>query len=341
MTTTSPEHTTETPRDDTAQAPFFIVGCARTGTTLLRTMLNHHPRVAVPLESIFLIDYLRADGRVPVATMRELMAGEVAIEEWGMTISYSDLDGCQTTRDLIDRIHELYMTEHGKDIWGQKTPRFIRHGALFKQVYPNAKFIHVLRDPRATVNSLIRSNVHNSNPYFAAKRWLKDVRAGQDLKAVYPDDVLEIRYEDLVTNTEQTLRRVTDFLGLDYAAEMLTYYETGQAEYSDFNKKIQARLVQPPNPDRIHAWKKSLTPQQIALVEHICGETMQAFGYTPEPDLPPVSTHYIRMLKLQRFVGLTKQILHYLTTRRRYFLQAIARKRKLGLITTDIKEINY
>ena len=176
-------------------SPFFIIGCGRSGTTLLRNILNHHPKIAIPLESLFIIDYLSAKDSVPIDTMRSLIAREYEIEEWGMEIAPDDLAGASTAKDLIIAVHKAYMEIHGKAMWGQKTPRFIRHGDLLKATFPDCRFIHVIRDPRAVASSLIQSNVHRSNAYYATLRWLNDVREGLRLKDRYEKDLLEIRYD--------------------------------------------------------------------------------------------------------------------------------------------------
>jgi hypothetical protein len=322
-------------------SPFFIVGCGRSGTTLLRTMLNHHPAVAIPLESLFIIDYFRAESLVDIDRFRRLVLGEYELSEWEMPVTSADLADCQTLTELINRLHELYLTQQGKTIWGQKTPRFVRYGDLLKTAYLQSRFVHVLRDPRAVTSSLIRSNVHNSNAYFAAHRWLKDVQAGLALREQYPEDVLEITYEDLVSDTEPVLRQVCDFLGLSFDPAMLTYYETGQAEYSPYYAQIHTRLNQPPNKERIYAWRKNLSDEEIALVEHICGAVMQPLGYELEAANVIVAPETIQRLKRQRVVGFLQQIAHYLTKRRRHLFYSLWRKYRLGLLFKDTTQVNY
>ena len=189
--------------DLTETGPIFIVGCARSGTTLLRTMLNNHPLVAIPVESLFMIDYLRAAQNRPIERFHQLVLHEFEFQEWQLDLTLSDLAPYQTVDTLLAYLHEQYAQQSGKQIWGQKTPRFIRYGDLLKSTYPNARFIHLIRDPRAVAVSLTKSEVHRSNTYFAANRWLRDVQAGYDLKQRYPDDVLEIKYEDLVHKKSQ------------------------------------------------------------------------------------------------------------------------------------------
>jgi hypothetical protein len=321
-------------------SPFFIVGCGRSGTTLLRTMLSQHPQVAIPLESLFIIDYLRARPK-PAFSLQKLMACEYELVEWGLEVVPDDLKGCVTAKELVDRVHELYMRKHGKTIWGQKTPRFVRYGELLKANYPQAKFIHLIRDPRAVVSSLIRSNVHQSNAYFAARRWLKDVKAGLALKEEYPADVLEVRYEDLVSKPEGILQQVCAFLGLSFDPAMLEYQDAGATEYGGYYEKVHSNLKERPNANRIEAWRKHLLPREIALVESLCGETMRALGYPLDFEAPRVKPVYVMYLKLERLGGGLRQAVHYLTKRPRYLTCNLRRKIRLSLLFRGLSDVNY
>jgi hypothetical protein len=304
-------------------------------------MLNNHPMVAIPLESLFIIDYLRAEGVIPLSRMKELMTREYEIAEWGIRIAVEDLDGCNNVKDLIDRIHTIYMKKLNKSIWGQKTPRFVRYGDLIKSVYPTAKFIHVIRDPRAVVNSLIRSNVHRSNVYYASQRWLRDVQAGLQLKEKFPQDVKQVLFEDLVTQPEDILLEICTFLGINFDGAVLNYYETTPSEYSTFYREIHSELANKPNTKRINAWRENLSKKQIALVEKLCKDTMSLVGYEPEMDGTEVSSYYIAALKCHRVIGLMQQVYQYLRYRPRYVKCYLQRKLRLSLFFTDFWNLNY
>lgn len=322
-------------------APFFIVGCARSGTTLLRTMLNQHSQLAIPLESLFMIDYLRTRKKVDPLKLKRLLLREYELKEWGIVFDERDFEGCVSARDFIDRVHELYARHLGKVIWGQKTPRFIRYGDLLKQHYPAARFIHVIRDPRAVASSLIRSNVHYSNAYYAARRWLRDVKAGLELQEKYPADVLNVRYEDLVSDPETWLRQICAFLQVDFEPGLLAYHRQGTAEYGKYYEQIHAKLNEPPDPSRIEAWRKHLSPRQMALVESICGDTMQTFGYAKEYGGYAIANRYILYLRLQRIGGLGQQIYHNFTTRRGYLTSFLRRRASLSLLLDTLRNVNY
>lgn len=321
--------------------PFFVVGCGRSGTTLLRTMLDHHPMLAIPVESLFIIDYLRSAERVPLATVRGLILREFELKEWGIPLDGALIADCDSVPAIITRLHERYVEQHKARYWGQKTPRFVRYGDLLKRAYPTAKFINVLRDPRAVVNSLVRSNVHSSNVYYGAKRWLNDVNAGRQLKAAYPDDVLDVRYEDLVADTETVLRNICDFLGLPFDAAMLDYHRTGTADYGGYHEQIHARLNAPPSQDRIEAWRDKLTADEIALIESICAPLMTELGYQPEQSAHPIPSGMIRRLKIERMTsGLYKQVRQYFNGRTYHLFYSIWRKFRLGLLWRDLRQVN-
>lgn len=322
-------------------APFFIVGCGRSGTTLLRTMLDHHPDVAIPVESLFIIDYLRAADRVSLATMRRMIVREHELKEWQINITADDLADCTSIVDIITRLHERYAQQHAASRWGQKTPRFIRYGQLLKQAYPAAKFVHVLRDPRAVVNSLVRSNVHSSNVYYGALRWQKDVRAGRELAADFPDDVLEVYYEALVSEPESVLRDICDFLALPFDRAMLDYHRAEHSEYSGYHATIHAQLNRPPNTSRIDAWRDKLTPDDVTLIEQVCSPLMAEVGYAPERAGQTVPDGMIQRLKWERRTrGIWRQLRQYFNGRTYHLFYSMYRKARLGLLR-DAAGVNY
>ena len=302
--------------------PFFIVGCGRSGTTLLRVMLDSHDDVAVPPESLFIPDYLRSDKPAPV--LRRALLREYEIREWGLEVTEADLEGCEDGAALIARIHELYAQSNGKQRWGQKTPRLVRHGALLKQHFPGARFVHMVRDPRAVANSLMRSNVHRSNALYAAKRWNNDVAAGLTL-----DPVLTVAYEALVTDPEPELKRICDFLGLAYSPSMLSYTQKSEG-YSAFYQDIHKKLADKPDPNRINAWRDKMDPRDIAVVESQLAVDLGPLGY--ERLGLEATGGYIAWLRLQRYFGFAGQIFYYLRKRRAYLSSFMGRKRRLGLL---------
>lgn len=321
--------------------PFFIVGCGRSGTTLLRTMLDHHPQIGIPQESLFIVDYLKVARERELADLKPLLVREPELGEWGIRVSIEDLEGCRTIAEAIDRLHRIYLEMYAKVRWGQKTPRFIRSVELLLEHFPDSRFIHLVRDPRAVVSSLIASNVHASTAYFGARRWLRDVQIGLAQEVAHPERVLRIRYEDLVTGAEATLRTISGHLKFDYDPAMLSD-PTGRAgEYSKFYEAIHANLDLPPTDRFVDRWKGRLTQSQVEVVEGICGSLMKEIGY--EPTLAQSTTAQVQphRMAIGRAWGMVRQSAQYIRFRRQYLFYLLYRKMRLGLLGDFIREVNY
>lgn len=313
--------------------PFFIVGCGRSGTTLLRVLLNRHPEVAIPLESLFMVDYLRYQGPLKLPDQLQMVLAEPEIEEWGIEVDPEDYAQCRTMTEVIEYLNQSYAASHRKSQWGQKTPRFVRHMDILIRHFPEGRFIHVVRDPRAVVNSLMRSNVHYNNALTGTWRWLRDVNAGLDFERSNPEKVLRIKYEDLVLDTKPILERVCEFLSLPWPEEGW-WRGTLQAkeEYSRFYDQIHANLDGPISSTPISKWQGQLHERDVALVEQLAGELMTSLGYQPSLSGLEVSKGYVRWLKAERWLGLARRVWQYLRRRRGYLWYVPYRKWRLGFL---------
>lgn len=313
-----------------AKFPFFIVGCGRSGTSLLRSLLNRHPQVAIPLESLSVIDYLRADRRY--SELKRLLVREPELREWGLEVDMGDLEGENSIEEAIEKLHRMYAVQHGKERWGQKTPRYVRHMELINEHFPESCFIHLVRDPRAVASSLMRSDVHHSNAYYAFRRWIRDVAAGLAFERSYPDRVLRIHYEDLVAEPEEVLKRIAEFLELQWMPGWWRERDEGTVEYSEFYDQIHANLDRPGTDKFIDRWNRELSAWQLKLVEVQTAELMGELGYVCESEVPRSPTPFIVYCRAERLLGLARQLLKHLGERREYLTFLLFRTWKLGLL---------
>jgi hypothetical protein len=321
--------------------PFFIVGCGRSGTTLLRTLLNRHSKIGIPQESLFITDYLRSGAKTGPSVLKRLIVKEPELVEWGIRPKIGDLEACHTVAEMIERLHQVYLEPLGKSRWGQKTPRFVRSIDLLLEHFPGAGFVHVVRDPRAVVSSLIQSDVHRSNAYFGARRWLRDVSLGLDSETSHPGRILRIRYEDLVADTTAALTSLSSFLGFDYEPSMSAGSSSGAEEYSRFYETIHANLNLPPTDRFVSKWKERLTPRDVEVVEAICNPLMTELGYEPSLQPPPAAVTRTFKMEVERAWGVLRQAARYMRFRRRYLFFLIYRKWRLGLLREFLAEVNY
>ena len=308
--------------------PFFIVGCGRSGTTLLRAILNNHPEVGIPLESLFIIDYLQS--KQPIKILKHHLTKEYELKEWGVPISIEKLKDCNNSFELIDRLHFLYINQQDKVIWGQKTPRFVRYGHLLKQSFPRAKFIHLIRDPRAVVSSLCESQVHQSSIYHGAMRWKYDIQAGLSLEQKTGKDLLRLHYEDLVNDTLSAIKKVCLFLDIKFSPTMLDYYLQTPSEYSSYYKKIHSKLAEPITESSLDKWRLKLSLKEIRLIEFIAEKEMVEVNYKKETTIKDrPNSFYMLFSKLSRYMRIPKQLYHYQKHRNGYLRCVLLRKLKL------------
>lgn len=317
------------------QSPFFIVGCGRSGTTLLRVMLNRHSQIAVPQEGLFVVDYLKAGPAISVDLMRELIVGEYELEEWGLHVTETDLVDCRDAVCLVSRLHELYANRQGKTYWGHKTPRFVLDWRLLKESFPSARFIHIVRDPRAVANSLVKSDVHRSTFYHGALRWVRDVSAGLEMEQELGGDALRVSYEELVADPDPVVLQMLEFLGAE--PEVLSDPTGGskQGGYGRYYDNIHSLVTKPPSADRVSAWRSEMPTRQIRVVEALTKSLMKEVGYSaidPSADLRVTDILLANAEKAWRVPGRTK---HFATLRRGYLTALFKRKRALGLLTAS------
>lgn len=304
-------------------------------------MLNRHPRVAIPLESLFIVDYLRAENRFDLDRLKSLLVKEPEVREWGLHVTRDDLTDCPSIAAAITLLHERYAGLSGADIWGQKTPRFVRYLGLILEHFPNARFIHVIRDPRAVANSLIRSDVHRSDAYHAALRWSEDVERGLAFENRHPDISLRVRYEDLVTETDVVFGKILDFLGLPQASmdPEANQFE-GLGEYSEFYANIHANLDREPASDFADRWKTSLSKTDLEVVEALCHDQIENLGYDLLLEKPIVGPGVIRRMKAKRVYLAVLQASRYLRYRPSYFFYLFWRKWRLGMLKEFLWTVN-
>jgi len=265
------------PSDQVAR-PFFIVGCGRSGTTLLREMLNAHPRLGIPPECPFLIDYLRAPQLVADKAAR-LLAREPFVRDWNLGITEEDLAGCSTVPEVIGRFHSLYLERTHGTRWGQKTPKFVRHLPLLSRAFEDAQFIHLVRDGRAVATSYLRATWGPTNLIAAAHYWRRNVLLGLRFAKSAPGRCLVVRYEDLVADPASEISRVLAFLDEPFDDRVVRYHEHSSCVLPAVTRKQFSLLGKPITRNRAMDWKRRLSEKRIVAFESVAGPLLHRLGY--------------------------------------------------------------
>jgi hypothetical protein len=181
--------------------------------------------------------------------------------------------------EAVRRVYALYAEAHGKTRYGDKTPPFLMHLPMLAQEFPEARFVHLVRDGRDVVLSLREQRFAPSSFAGAAEYWAGRVsRARQAGERLGPDRYREVRYEDLVSDPERELRRLCEFLDLDFRPEMLAYRQEDLARIPLTERMKASGAARPPGPSG-RDWRSQMTPRQLAVVEAVAGEELEAFGY--------------------------------------------------------------
>ena len=290
-------------RQGTFEPVPFIVGVGRSGTTMLRLMLDAHPALAIPPETHFvpaLIDAIDS-GATPEAAVETMTAvrqwGDLGIEPAEVLERWAKLDGFESPAALR-AFYAIYQERQDKPRWGDKTPIYVKNMRKIEKTLPEARFIHVIRDGRDVALSRWKRTLGDKDPAPAsqvAEGWQRRIRRAQKQGSKL-SHYLELRYEDLVTDTEPNLRRICEFLELDWDPVILRYYEHAAERMAEMardlpatdgkptrpgEERMQAHAMtqKPPDPSAMYRWKEKMSPADVAAFDAAAGELLSELGY--------------------------------------------------------------
>jgi hypothetical protein len=233
--------------------PVFVVGCPRAGTTHVQTILDSHPRLSVLYEADALVDIplglrssqFNASEALALAEAHpncrthsfDIPAASAICTELGITHAAGAMRVLAASRALAQ----------GKGRWGNKTPKAFLHLAELALVYPDAQFIHVIRDGRDAASSQAR--VFGCSVVHGALLWRAGVRSGRRSGSrLGPDRYLEVRLEELLVSPEEQVRRMCAFLGEDFDQSMLHSGTVARERIPPSALTFHPRLGEPPQP---------------------------------------------------------------------------------------------
>jgi Sulfotransferase family len=277
--------------------PVIIGGCPRSGTTLLRTMLHCHPELAIPRETRFVLESWRQRrkfGDLHKAANRRKLARWIFTRDKSLarrlgldpeTAIKRVVASSPTLGSALATSFTMYAEKHGKPRWGDKRPMYASRMTAIWDLFPNAQFINVVRDPRACVASLRKLGWYEGSIAPSVELWERTVTAvdrwRSDLRA---DQLLDVRYEELISDPESTLGQVAAFAGLasDRSAfeQMFSYHELKETR----SQRYHSNLSRPIDASRVSAWTEVLEPPEIAFIEQATLPIMRQWGYEPIAD---------------------------------------------------------
>lgn len=282
----------------------FVVGATRSGTTLLRLMLDAHPELAIPSETHFIPELIAAREKHGASRERmlELLTshrrwGDFGLDPDELAARWAAIEPL-TGADAVRAFFHLYGEKQGKpDRWGDKTPGYVKLMRPIQTFLPEARFIHLIRDGRDVALSRWKRSL-GKDPAPAsqvAETWARRIRRAQR-HGRKVSHYLELRYEELVTDTEPNLRRIAEFIELGWDPVMMRYYEHAADRMAEMardlpagdgkptrpgEERMQAHAMtqKPPDPGAMYRWKEKMSPQDIAAFEAAAGELLAELGY--------------------------------------------------------------
>lgn len=266
---------------------FFILGAQRSGTTLLRLILNNHPLVAIPEEATFLMPLITKKSLLtkicplPVQKSKfiRFLSENPQFKKWNIGVIDLEniLDSQMSWIDIISQIYKTYAFCQNKVVCGDKTPSFLRKLEIILHAFPDSKFIHIARDGRDIYLSL-KERKHSSAWSIAtsALEWRVKLSFVKTFRRKFPERLLEIRYEDLLADPETCVKKVCYFLGLEYMATVLDFWRTS-GEFID--PRHSTLIFGPIDKSNIGKWKTAMTLQEREIFLFLSKSTLLEMGY--------------------------------------------------------------
>jgi hypothetical protein len=267
--------------------PFFV-GSGRSGTTLIRAMFDSHPDMAVPDESNFVPRfasarerYERTWGFASAVFLHDLFkqrwfrqSGLSREAAWEAFDSRPPADLAAAIRE----VYALYARLHGKTRYADKTPNYVLHLPVLAELFPEARFVHVIRDGREVALSLLDVGFGPRTMAQAALQWRERVGLGLAFsREVGPSRCRHVRYEELLDDPAGTVASLCDFVGLEFDPVMLRYFERADSIVSGGIYKY--RSVHRPLTRNLRDWRSQMSKTELALFEAIAGELLEQAGY--------------------------------------------------------------
>src|SRR5260370_32709894 len=233
-----------------ADRPIFVIGCPRSGTTLLQLMLHAHPRIAMPPETRFVLTSYEARnsfGDLREEPNRRALADSIVRERHTLfydlgldadEVFEKIVEGPPTLGSAIGIVFRGYARRFDKPRWGDKRPGYYQYIPALLRMFPDAQIVHLIRDGRDCVASLLTMPWFKQDIYAAICSWTEAIdsgrRAARELSA---GNYCEVRYEDLVADPAGRLAALCEFLGEDYHPAMTEPHKIADRKSTRLNSR--------------------------------------------------------------------------------------------------------
>jgi hypothetical protein len=286
------------------ERPIIVVGCARSGTTLLQVMLHSHPRIAIPPENRFVLPayFNRLQfGDLEQAANRRALAKFIVrrgtkFKDFGLdrreTVARI-VSGPPTVGSALATVFRGYAARFDKPRWGDKRPTYHGYVDIVLRLFPDAQIVHIVRDGRDCAASLKKMTWWKRDTYHAIAAWGRAIDNMERAERRWPGVVTRVCYERLVSDPEAELRDLCAALGEEYAPAMADPDGTAAVAVPE-RKHWHENTRVGPTTKPIGRWSGDLEPWEVALAEHVLGDRLQRYGYELSGAGRPSARHLAR-----------------------------------------------
>lgn len=276
----------------TSSGPVFVGGAERTGTSLMFALLTSHPHISMTRRTNYwrYIDQKFGDlsqdhnFEACLDVMKRYKRMVAIGLDWDR-IETEFKKGPATYGRLYELMQNQQAAQDGKRRWGDKSLLNERYAERIFDSFPDARIIHMLRDPRDRYASVLaRWKVRRGGVGAGMGEWFESVRHAESNVERWPSQCTIMRYEDLVAEPETEMRRICDFIGEPFADEMMTMSGAERFRQEGANSSYGRRPTGAISTSSIGKYTKVLSANQVRYIETVARDAMQRHHYTPSLD---------------------------------------------------------
>ena len=301
--------------NDKFNGPLFIIGYPRSGTKLLRDLLNQNPNIGIPtIETNFIPKMINKYGNPPNFDKDETF--DNFYKEIRKTVFWRlvnkdkieiskkyilDRSNRNSWSSIFETIFRYYAPENRNQgfIWGDKTPVYLDKILFIKKIFPKAKFIHIIRDPRDCC--LSERKTWGKNIFRTAELWRKRIMKARDDSKSIENDYTEIFYEDLISRTELVIKELCGFISREYDVKMIRLKKPSE---NLGDTKGETTIISHNKGKYIY----ELNNNEIKRIEEITYPLIKKLNYTFVNDVSfkPLNRYSLFILKIFDVISMTK-----------------------------------
>ncbi len=274
-----------------------FIGTQRSGSNLLRLMLNQLPAISAPhpphILSTF-IPLIEGYGELESAqyfntlvkdVLNWVKANPVAWTNWDMDESeiISRIHD-NSIESLFAAIYELKALRDEASMWCCKSLANVQFVDRIESKNIHPIYIHLVRDGRDVACSFKNAIVGPKHVYHLAKKWSYEQRLAHEVGLKYPGRYVLIKYEDLIEHPSQEVERICDAVGIAYSPQVMNYYKSKESEITAKSGDMWKNVINPVIADNRYKYREGLSQDEIGLFNQVAGSELKQYGYDLESD---------------------------------------------------------